>query len=288
MYSLNNFNEPLMFSPPFFEDKGGPKRKKIKTDVQCYQIFENKQPMNKSDPLLSPLEIPVIPPTSPTSSKIESFSQASLLGNSVQKPQSCSLSLANLPTFDRTVVVEIYNPHLENTKNLTHELIANYEQGLLGKNHHSDHRFIWCLDKAMNAKILEHAAGLLDNRTVIGISNCNQENLPVFSPNTKLIIVAQGDDINYTIAGMQAEEFIEIILEDLGVTDLAELELVVCKIGNRPEYIQEIGESFPKTKIISYKCLVAVSSIDNYKIVGFDDDGQWIKDIQSAKIEFTA
>jgi len=206
--------------------------------------------------------------------------------NEVQQPSTIAPSPESPTVFDRTVVVEIYNPNIDeiSEKNRDHELLSNYEQGLLAKKFHPDQRYIWCLSKKFNTKILTKASHYRDVRTVLNFAE-SDHSIPVFTSRTKLIVVAQGDDIRNTIAGLEPDAFIEAIYDDLEAKKLAELELIVCNIGKRSDYIKEIKEYYPKTKIISYKCLLAVSAFRDYKVVGFDEDGQFIKEVQTEMVE---
>lgn len=189
--------------------------------------------------------------------------------------------------FDRTLVLEIYYPYSEEFYKIDteHEILANYEQGLLGNLYHPQERYIYCTDAHYASQIADFSKRKNDRRNITNIAKTSSENLPSFTSKTKLFIVAQGDSTNNKIAGMEEDHFLEVLTEDLGAEEAAEMELVVCNIGINQGYTKKLETAYPKTNIISYKCLLAINSSANFSIIGFDSDGALIEDINTQKIE---
>ncbi|CRX38283.1 hypothetical protein [Estrella lausannensis] len=189
--------------------------------------------------------------------------------------------------FDRIVVCEIYNPKFNelNEDNQSHEILANYEQGKLSYKYHPHERYIYSFDEDCLKQISDLSKKNNDQRIIRNLAECDRENIPfTFTSLTKMFIVAQGEGEKGTIGGMEADQFCEVITEDINAGEMAEMELIVCNIGANHNYIQQLHASYPRTNIISYKCLLATQLNPSIQIIGFDNDGTWIEDIEKQKI----
>jgi hypothetical protein len=208
--------------------------------------------------------------------------------------------------FDQVVVVEVFSSFSDGDAHSTkitieNEMIGNVEAGLnLARRYHPNRRYIWSVSHAISQQAIQRAhqygyQGKVFNLTetsfdksepLEGDSDDLKSKQPFqLTPRSKLIIVAQGNPAESKIADLEAEAFIEMLQEDLGVTKLAELELMVCYMGRDHTYLTAIKNFFElnhsKTCITSYTALLSTSATG--EIIAFNQDANLIHSIDQVR-----
>lgn len=191
-------------------------------------------------------------------------------------------------SFDKIIVVEVFSSFLNKSLNseiVENELIGNIEAGLnLAKHYHQNKRYIWSINPNMTNKIIEYSKRYGNDNEIINLAD-EKDPILNLTVNSKLIIVAQGNLKKSQIADLESDAFIELLQEDLEITKLAELELIVCKMGKDREYIRSIKKYFnendTKTNIISYNVIITASKFG--EIIGFNRKALIIDQIDTVK-----
>lgn len=187
---------------------------------------------------------------------------------------------------DKTVLVEFYpnEPREMLMSNLQHEVISNYEQGMLGASCHPFKRYIWSPDRNYAECIKNYQFRYYpdDHREIVNLFYQNNE-ITRMSGMSKLYVVAQESESESGIADLESDHFIEILQDDFEITDIDEIEFIVCNLGRKDRFLSEFRRAFRKTQIIAYKCLVSLD-IANNKIIGFDDSFTYIKNLDLYKV----
>lgn len=208
--------------------------------------------------------------------------------------------------FDQVIVVEVFSSFSGEDNHSTgltieNEMIGNVESGLsLARRYHPNRRYIWSINPAISQQAIERAhqygyqgkvfnlaeTSLDEDKPLAGSREESENIQPLhLTPRSKLIIVAQGNPQESKIADLEREAFIEMLNEDLGVTQIAELELMVCYMGRDSAYLSEIKFFFEtkqsKTCIISYTALLSVSQEGD--IIAFNQDDNLIHSIDQVR-----
>jgi hypothetical protein len=171
----------------------------------------------------------------------------------------------------RTHVIELYAYSDEYPKQITSEIIANTDAGIvLTEIYKQEERLIYAPDSVMWQKIIAESTTRKSTQKLLNLTEMN--NLHNFLGKIKkgdsLILIAQGDLENGLVAGRDAASLAEILSEDLELKNkgLNELELHSCGIGQlnafRKELILELETTTFKT-LITYTLLCSVGKKEN-------------------------
>ncbi|NGX47822.1 MAG: hypothetical protein K1000chlam3_01207 [Chlamydiae bacterium] len=207
------------------------------------------------------------------------------VSNSRAKRRKIEKFSSNPALFDKVRVVEVYSGFFDekNPAAIQHELLGNFEVGenLRNKYHPTD-RHIWSINTDITEKVDAFAKKYPGKRKeLLNLATTQSDNPLRLTSSSKLIVVAQGNIQEEQIADLSSDAFIEMLKEDLGIPEIAELELIVCKIGQCKDYIQEIKNCFNKTKIVAYSSIL--SSTNEGEVIGFDDENLYIENIDTVK-----
>lgn len=186
-------------------------------------------------------------------------------------------SPTKVPRAHKSHIIEIYSD--DGDEALTrHEISSNYEISKVYRHHHNQAQRLIYVDNAANVdkekQIIDYAARQNAEEEIINLYNpIDAEQFEQsISEDDNIIIIAQCHWDDKTVAGLDGEELIDLILVILNNTNkkLNNLEFVVCNFGNEEftEYRQMVIENLKDrfNLITSYNALCSADCLNNQKL----------------------
>ncbi|KTD35157.1 Uncharacterised protein [Legionella israelensis] len=180
-----------------------------------------------------------------------------------QSPASSMAKFFKTKGLNKTHVIIFYAYSDEYPHQVKHELSAGVEAGvILSKIFHQQEIFIYAPDKEKACLVAQEYKKHPCEKPLINL--CDNENNIVYflskiQEGDSLLINGQGDPEAELIAGRDAESLIEILLEDLELSDkgLKNLDVDSCRMGLSFNYRQKLiaGLSTAFNCIITYTML---------------------------------
>ncbi|RUR04668.1 hypothetical protein [Legionella sp. km772] len=184
---------------------------------------------------------------------------------------------------NRTHVIELYCYSDQYPEQVDHELISGADAGtVLTTLYGQDVRFVYAPDAEKFTLILHEAKKRASTQMIINLYEPDNVNylLSRVSPGDSILINAQGDTDAQLIAGYDAEELVDILLNDLELKKkpLKNLDLDACRMGRVVSYRNDLKKhltNFQTLTTYTDLCTVSGGELPCRMWIGESDAGDY-------------